>query len=132
VIAALISGKLYGAPTERTAKNGNTYVTAKVRAPTRDGEAQFVNIVAFSGPAVAALLALEDGDAVALTGEMTAKGYTSKDGEPKPSLELLAHQALTTYQVQQKRKTAKPTQDAEPAGTGLSSSTDEFADDIPF
>jgi single-stranded DNA-binding protein len=131
MIAALVSGKLFGTATERTSRNGNSYVTCKVRAPTRDGEAQFVNVVAFSETAIGALVSLQDGDAVALTGEMTAKGYTSKDGEPRPSLELLANQVLTTYQVQQKRKAAKPTPQNESVGDGGSTGRDPELD-IPF
>jgi single-stranded DNA-binding protein len=104
VIDALISGRLYGAPVEREARNGNRFVTAKVRAAARNGEALFVNVVAFLESAVTALLALGDGDAVALAGELSAKAYTDKQGEPRPSLDLVAHAVLSEYQVQHKRQ----------------------------
>lgn len=132
MIDALVAGKMYGTPIERTSKNGNTYVTAKVRAPTRDGEAQFVNIVAFAASVVAALLVLDDGDAVALAGELSAKAYSSKEGEPKPSLELLAQHVLTEFQVTRKRQAAKPTREPEPARPETSAGERELDDDIPF
>jgi single-stranded DNA-binding protein len=133
VIDALVAGKLFGLPVERTAKNGNTYVTAKMRVPTRDGEAQFVNVVAFASSVVAALVAVGDGDAVALTGELTAKAYTGKDGQPRPSLELLAHAVLTPFQVQRRRAAANATARAEPAAEVPSAGTERELDDaLPF
>ncbi len=133
MIDALVVGKIYGTPLERTAKNGNTYVTAKVRAPTRDGESLFINVVAFANTAATALLALEDGDSVALAGELTAKAYTSKEGAPKPSIELLAHQVLSEYAVQRKRQAAKPTgAESGPTQSDASTAEREFNDDIPF
>ena len=104
MIDALIAGRLYGAPSERTSSNGNTYATAKVRVSVRSGEAYFVNVIAFAPPAIAALLALSDGDSVALSGELTPKTWTDKQGEARPSLDLLAHAVLTEYHVVRKRQ----------------------------
>jgi hypothetical protein len=60
--------------TERTAKNGSRYATVKVRVATRDAESTFVNLIAFSQSEIDALLALTDGDAVALGGAPAAVG----------------------------------------------------------
>lgn len=110
MIEALIAGRLFGKPTERTAKNGSRFVTAKMRVPTRDGTAQFVNVVAFSQTAITTLSALTDGDAVALVGELSAKAYLNKEGEPAPSLDLLTHQVLTPYGVKRKRDAVRDPQ----------------------
>ena len=107
MIDALIAGRLYGKPQERTSSAGNPFVTAKARVSTRTGESLFVNVIAFDETAVTALLALSDGDAVALAGELTPKAYTSKDGEAKPSLDLLAYSVLTEYHVQRKRQAVR-------------------------
>ena len=141
MIDALIGGELYDKPQARTAKNGNPFATAKVRASTRDGEALFVNIIAFSTTAVSALLALSDGDSVAVAGELTAGGYLDKTGEPRPSLELLAHQVLTQYHVQRKRAAVKD-QDGGPREAASQATPKpasepmqreaEFDDSIPF
>ena len=104
MIDALIAGRLYGKPAQRTASSGNAFATAKVRVPARGGESLFVNVIAFDDAAVTALLALADGDAVALAGELTPKVYTDKEGKERPSLDLLAHVVSSEYHVQRKRQ----------------------------
>jgi single-stranded DNA-binding protein len=104
VIDALIGGKLYGAPQSRMSKSGATFATAKVRTPMANGENIFINVIAFADAVVIALLALKDGDSVALSGELTPKCWTNKNGETKPALDLVAHNVLTPYDVTRKRK----------------------------
>jgi single-stranded DNA-binding protein len=106
MIDALIAGKLYGKPRQLTAKNGNPYATAKVRAAAGDGESLFVNVIAFNGGACVALLALDDGEPVALSGSLTPKVWTDREGQPRPALDMVAHQVLTTYHVTRKRAAA--------------------------
>lgn len=103
MIDALIAGRIHGKPAERTSANGNTFATVKLRVTVRDGEAFFVNVIAFAQAAVTALLALSDGDSVALAGELTPKVWTDKEGTARPSLDLLAHAVLTSYHVTRKR-----------------------------
>lgn len=107
MIDALIAGRIYGAPSERTGNSGSQYAVAKVRVSVRDGEAYFVNVIAFDESVIRALLALTEGDSVALSGELTPKVYQPKDGPPRPSLDLLAHAVLTEYHVQRKRQAVK-------------------------
>ena len=107
MIDALIAGRVYGTPTERTANNGNRFATAKVRVATKDNQTMWVNVVAFSAPTVRALLALSDGDSVALAGELTPQVWTDKEGNARPSLSLLAHGAMSAFHVQRKRKAAE-------------------------
>lgn len=136
MIDALIAGKLYGAATSRTSQNGKPFVTAKVRAAAGDGESLFVNVIAFSKTAGEALLALADGDSVALSGTLTPKVWTDRQGDAKPALDLVAHAVLTAYHVQRKRRAVSGEQDdSERAGgnrTPRSSTTARepaFADD---
>ena len=103
MIDALISGKLYGQPTERTSKSGKPFALAKVRAAGGDGESLFVNVIAFDAAPCTALLALGDGDSVALSGSLTPKVWTDKGGNARPGLDLVAHAVLTTYHVTRKR-----------------------------
>lgn len=103
MIDALISGKVYGQPTERTSKAGKPFAVAKVRAAGGDGESLFVNVIAFDAAPCTALLALEDGDSVALAGTLTPKVWTDKDGNARPALDLVAHQVLSAYSVTRKR-----------------------------
>ena len=113
MIDALIAGRIHGTPAERTAKNGKPFATAKVRVSTRDGEAIFVNVIAFAEGAVTALLALGDTDSVALSGELTPRVYVPPQGDPRPSLDLLAHALISPYCVTRKRKTVRQADDGE-------------------
>jgi single-stranded DNA-binding protein len=106
VIEALIAGKVYGKPERRTSKTGKPFTAAKVRAVAGDGEMQFINVVVFSDSAQAALLALADGDAVALAGHLTAKAWIDKEGTAKPNMSLVAQQVLTAYHAKRKRDAA--------------------------
>ena len=69
-----------------------------------DGDAVFVNVVAFSETAGAALLALDAGDAVALAGTLKAGAWVDRDGNARPSLDLVAAQVMTAYGLAKKRK----------------------------
>ena len=100
----LLTGKLFGQPQRRTGASGKPFVTAKVRAAAGDGEGVFVNVIAFSADAQAALLALGDGESVALAGELTPKTWTDKQGQARPALDLVAHAVLTAYHVNRRRK----------------------------
>ncbi len=114
-IEALITGKVHKAPTERTGKSGRAFVTTTVRAAAGEGEALFVNVVAFSESACRALLALKEGDAVALAGSLTPKVWTDRDGLARPSLDLVAAQVMTLYGIKRKREASMPTDEASPA-----------------
>jgi single-stranded DNA-binding protein len=104
MVDGLIAGKMYGTAQSRTGQSGKTFVTAKVRAASGDGESLFVNVIAFDDKANAALLALDDGDSVALAGTLTPNVWTDKNGEARPALDMVAHGVLTAYHVQRKRK----------------------------
>ena len=103
MIDALIAGRLHGQPTARTGKSGKPFAVAKVRAAAGDGESLFVSVIAFDDAPRNALLALGDGDSVALSGSLTPKVWTDKEGNTRPALDLVAHQVLTSYNVTKKR-----------------------------
>ncbi|PMS19141.1 single-stranded DNA-binding protein [Trinickia dabaoshanensis] len=104
MVDGLIAGKLSGSAQNRTAQNGKTFVTAKVRAASGDGDALFVNVIAFDDNAKAALLALADGDSVALAGTLTPKVWTDKHGDAKTALDMVAHGVLSAYHVRKRRE----------------------------
>ena len=103
MIDALISGRLYSKPAQRTAKNGNPFATATVRAAAGNGDALFVSVIAFSSSVVTALLALSDGESVCLAGELAPKVWTDRNGETRPGLDLVAHAVLSPYHVTRRR-----------------------------
>lgn len=104
MIDALIAGKLYGTAEQRTGKSDKLFTVCKLRAPAGDGEPLFVNVIAFTDSVQAALLALDDGDSVALSGELTPKVWTDKEGQVRPSVDLVAHAVLTAYHVSRKQR----------------------------
>jgi len=105
MIDALIAGKIYGQPMQRTGSaSGNPFVVAKVRTAAGDGESIFVNVICFDTDTGHALLALADGDSVAMAGQLTPKVWTDKAGIAKPALDLVCQQLLTPYHVQRKRR----------------------------
>jgi single-stranded DNA-binding protein len=130
MIEALVSGKLHGQPAQRIAKTGKPFVVAKVRAHAGDADV-FVNVIAFSQAACEALLALGDGDAVALAGSLTPKAWTDREGTARPALDLVASQVLTAYHVARKRKALerKPHDQTEPQPA---SGHDAFDDGSPL
>ena len=104
MIDALIAGKLQGQAEQRTGNSGKPYTLAKVRAAGSDGDSMFVNVIAFSATAGAALMALADGDSLAMSGSLKVKIWTDRQGVAKPSLDMVASQVLTAYHVTRKRK----------------------------
>lgn len=107
MIDALIGGKLYGQPVERTGKSGKPFVTARIRAAAGNGEPVFVNVIAFDRKACAALRALGEGDSVSLAGSLTPKVWAPDGGEPRPALDLVAHAVLSPYAVKRRRQASE-------------------------
>jgi single-stranded DNA-binding protein len=128
MIDALISGKVMGTPAQRTSKNGNAFTVAKVRVPTGE-DSMFCNVICFAESAQAALLALGDGDAVALAGSLKVGVWQAKDGTHRPSLDMTVTQVLTAYHVTKKRKAMQPPMQRQ-ARPGPAA--DEFDDGMPL
>lgn len=106
MIEGLVAGKVYGKPEQRTGKSGKPFAVAKVRAAVAGGDEAtlFVNVVAFEQAAQAALLALDDGDAVTLAGTLTPKAWTDREGKARPAVDMVAAQVLTAYHLNRKRE----------------------------
>ncbi len=113
-IDALITGRLHARPEARTSKTGKPFATAKMRAAAGDGESLFVNVIAFDQATVAALLALDAGDSLAVSGSLTPKVWTDREGASHPALDVVAHAVLTAYHVNRKRSAMqRPQQEGE-------------------
>lgn len=103
MIDGIISGKLHGQPEQRTSRNDKPFAIAKVRATSASGDVLFANCIAFAPDAVAALLALGDGDSIALAGELTPKAWADRNGEARAGLDIVVHAVVTPYHVTRKR-----------------------------
>ncbi len=104
MIEGLIAGHLVGLAETRQGKNDSTFALAKFKATAGDGESLIVNVIAFAAEASAALMALDDGDAVALAGALTPKVWTDKQGNTRPALDMVATQVLTAYHSARKQQ----------------------------
>lgn len=104
MIDALISGRLHSKPVERVGHSGKPFAVAKVRAALADGESVFVSVICFDADVCHALMVLDAGDSVALSGELRPKVWTDQGGTVKPALDLVAHAVLSAYHVTRKRK----------------------------
>lgn len=104
MLDALLSGRLIGAPQKRLAKSGQPFAGARVRVAMHDGAVIVVSVTAFDGEPMASLLVLADGAAVSISGPLTLGTWTDKEGQARPSAAMLAHNVLTAYSVNKKRK----------------------------
>ena len=95
MIDGLIAGYLLGDAARRTDKMGRSFIVARVRARNKAGEEFIVNVIAFDDAPCAALLALADGEALALSGALTPRVWTDKQGNVRPSLDMVAARVLT-------------------------------------
>lgn len=102
MIDGLIAGRLMGDASRRVDKAGRTYLVARVLARNKADEEFIVNVIAFDEAPCAALLALRDGQALALSGALTPKVWTDKQGIARPSLDLVAVQVMTAHDAGQR------------------------------
>ena len=111
-INALVLGTLLTQPTQRTAKSGNAYTVCRLKvagAGTGDAGADtlLVNCIAFSETAQAALLALDAGEGIAVSGQLRAGVWQAQDGTHKPGLDLTVGAVLSAYSIAKRRKAAQ-------------------------
>jgi single-stranded DNA-binding protein len=116
MIDSLIGGTLKGAPSERTASNGSTYVVARVIAADSKARTHLVNVMAYSESVRAMMLELADGDSICVSGAMQVGTFAAADGEIKPSISMVASTISTPYAVRNKRKRLAGDDEAERTG----------------
>ncbi|MFP3551949.1 single-stranded DNA-binding protein [Paraburkholderia sp. SIMBA_049] len=104
MIDALIAGKLHGACTERTAQSGKRFVVGKLRAAQDGADVLFVSLIGFRDSVKAALLALEDGDALSVAGALTIGIWTGADGIAHPQVQCRVDAVLSVYAIEHKRR----------------------------
>ena len=114
-INALVLGTLLTQPTQRTAKSGNAYTVCRLKvagAGTGDAGADtlLVNCIAFSETAQAALLALDAGEGIAVSGQLRAGVWQANDGTHKPGLDMTVGAVLSAYSIAKRRRAMQPDQ----------------------
>jgi single-stranded DNA-binding protein len=92
---ALITGVIFRAPIQRTAKTGKPFTSCTVKAGSDDGGGgDFWSVLSFSESSQLELLRLEAGDAVSVRGKMKIETYVANDGTTKISRSIFADAAL--------------------------------------
>lgn len=97
MIDGLVAGRVFAQAAERADKTGSTFVVCKVVATSNDGDSLMVNVIAFQAEVCAALLELNEGDSVALAGSLTPRVWSDKQGQARPSLDMVAQRILTAF-----------------------------------
>jgi single-stranded DNA-binding protein len=95
MIDGLVAGRVVGEPEKRVGKADTVFVIAKVKCTAGDGESCIVNVIAFDNSVCRELLLVRDGDSVSLTGSLTPKVWTDKQGVNRPVLDMVANRVVT-------------------------------------
>jgi len=114
MIDAIISGRLISKPQRHADKTGKPFAVGRVRAQMGTTETTIVNVVCFATTAARMLLALGEGDSIAVTGSLTVKTFAAHHGTWKPSLDLVGHALLVTYHAQARREAMAEPPETEP------------------
>ena len=103
MIDVLIQGRLRGAVTVKTTKNGNPFATFKLAASDKTGESVLCSCIAFSATAVETVQRLSDGDSIAVSGEAAISSWQGRDGSARHGLDVTIHNVMTAYHMGRKR-----------------------------
>ncbi|WP_407659908.1 single-stranded DNA-binding protein [Methylocystis suflitae] len=103
MIFALASGTIFRPVEIRTAKSGRLFASTTLKC--RDGDSMtWVKVLAFSDHTIEAFQRLGDGDGVAVQGVLRSEVYTSRDGETRVALTIIADQVCPPRARPRQRK----------------------------
>jgi len=104
MIDAVVHAKIHQPARERqAAATGQPFVVAKAHASVGSGASVFISIVAFDGPACAALLALDAGDTVVLAGTLKPSAWLYRDGHARPVVDMVVQTVMSPYAARRKQ-----------------------------
>lgn len=106
MIEAIITGKLHQKAEERTSKAGNLYVQCRMRVSAGEDVSVLVTVRAFDEIPARALLAVAEGDALAVAGTYKPSAWIDRDGNARPGGDLIAGQVMSLYGLARRRKAA--------------------------
>lgn len=109
-IDVLISGRLRGAPTLRTASNGSPYARFILAAADKNGESLLCGCITFAENVIQTVKALDDGDSISATGEAALSHWNDSAGTARHGLDVIVYGVLTAYHVGRKRRATEASQ----------------------
>ncbi len=99
MITAMVGGKLWTDPEQRTGQSGKRYTMAKlVTHDGGDAGSTFVSVFAFGETVQGVLLSLGKGAAVTVTGSLKLSVWTDQQGVAHPQATLSAEAILTLHE----------------------------------
>jgi len=122
----MVTGRLFRQPERKTSAAGKVFTTAKIKEGSGDNVAWW-SAVAF-GDTAEALAAMQDGEAVSLSGNLAVETYKANDGETRVSLKVVAEAILSA----RKRRKPKPQSANSPDNTPQNDRNDFIDDAMPF
>jgi hypothetical protein len=122
-IRALVTGTLHGAPATRTNKNGNAYVSAKLRME-ENGAVGWCSLTAF-GDAAEMLIGLEAGASLSASGTASMSVWRDKQGAAQVWLSLKADGILA---LKPKRRPKRAARTKPPTACTLGEPFDDLAE----
>jgi Single-strand binding protein family len=124
-IHALISGVLWKTPEQRVSKTtGKSFTMATLRIKDGD-EVQWVKLLVFGSDLQAEISRLGDGDALSVSGSLSAQIYQPSNREARVNLSMFVDAVLVLRQPPKPRKERAP--DTQPASPPAA-----YDDDISF
>jgi len=93
MLRGLITGSLHDTPLTRESASGNTFTTCKLKDDSESPPAWY-SVIAF-GEQADTLSKLTKGDSLSISGRMTLKIYTGKDGNTRIDASVIADQIAT-------------------------------------
>jgi single-stranded DNA-binding protein len=90
----LISGTFFRGPEIRSTKTGSTVITLTLKV-VNGNAAEFWRVAVFDKDVQQEIGELEQGDAVAFVGRLTAEVYSKEGAAPRVSLSLTAERAIS-------------------------------------
>lgn len=123
---AFVAGELLRDPERKTSSNGNAYTSGllKVDADT------VVSVTAFDAGIADRLAALRKGSALAVSGRLSARPYSDKDGTLRAGLGVVVSELMTASAPPMKAS-PKPRRDRSQAPVGAGAGSAPFDDELP-
>lgn len=94
MIEGLVAGRVWSSAERRVDKAGRPYCVTKIRVLSADSDGVLVNLIAFDASVCESLSHAREGDAISVSGALTPKIWTDKQGTTKPALDMVAHRVL--------------------------------------
>lgn len=106
MIDAILTGRLQATPVSRIARTGSSFVTVGliVAQPGAENERLYVSLIGFDAAVMAALLAHEKGDSLAVAGRVTVGLYAPPTGALRPAVNVIVNGVLSPYFLRKRRR----------------------------